>query len=51
MIIKTREDLLGTYVLREDREVFKLFMDKCEEFGLTWYATGGNHAKANSKRS
>lgn len=35
-MITCKEDLKGFYVLRSDKEVFELFMDKCEEFGVVW---------------
>lgn len=35
-MITCKEDLKGFYALRSDKEVFELFMDKCEEFGITW---------------
>lgn len=33
-VIKTKEDLINRYAVREDKEVFEMFMQKCEEFGL-----------------
>lgn len=35
-MITCKEDLIGFYALRSDKEVFELFMDKCEKFGITW---------------
>lgn len=36
-MIKCKEDIMNTTVSRDDIEVFELFMDKCEEFGIKWY--------------
>lgn len=36
MVIKCKEDLERKYALRSDTEVFELFMQKCEEFGIAW---------------
>lgn len=35
-MIKNKEDLSGCYAVRADEEVFELFMQKCEEFGIKW---------------
>lgn len=35
-MITCKEDLKGFYALRSDKEVFELFMDKCEEFEAKW---------------
>lgn len=35
-MIKTKKDLVGRYAVREDKEVFELFMQRCEEFGIKW---------------
>lgn len=35
-MIKTKEDLIGRYAVRADKEVFELFMQKCEGFGVEW---------------
>lgn len=35
-MIKTKEDLISRYAVRADEEVFELFMQKCEEFGVRW---------------
>lgn len=36
-MIKTKEDLNDCYAVRADKEVFELFMQKCEEFGIKWH--------------
>lgn len=46
-MITCKEDLVGFYVLRSDKEVFELFVDKCEEFGLIWNAYNGKAASFN----
>lgn len=35
-MIETIDDLRKRYAVRADKEVFELFMDKCEEFGARW---------------
>jgi hypothetical protein len=35
-MITCKEDMRGCYALRCDKEVFELFMDNCEQFGIKW---------------
>lgn len=35
-MITCKEDMRGCYAPRCDKEVFELFMDKCDEFGIKW---------------
>lgn len=35
-MITKKEDLIGRYALRSEKEVFELFMQKCEELEMTW---------------
>lgn len=45
IVIKTIEDMKMCYVPRHDKEVFELFMDKCEEFGLSWSDYSGGEPR------
>ncbi|ALM62004.1 hypothetical protein AXI64_gp012 [Vibrio phage qdvp001] len=39
-MIKTVDNLRKCYAVRADKEVFELFMNKCEEFGVVWAGVG-----------
>lgn len=39
-MIKSKEDLSGCYAERADKEVFELFMQKCDEFGIKGLSGG-----------
>lgn len=35
-MIKCKEDLFDTYVRTDNEEIVKKYLDKCQEFGITW---------------